>query len=186
MYVKNTQKGLGLAGLSLVAALMISGAAFAQDAGDGADGTDVEIAGDDGMFGDGGVIVIDQICIDCMGDGDYGDVDAGTDGDDGDIYVEDEDVGGDDGEVLIDPVDCDGDACMADGDPLELDPGDPVIYYNTAGGEFPGASPEVIRGDHLSSGSQLSVMQRGPDLCAAPAQELVWLCAALNGKSKSE
>ena len=54
------REGLGLAGLSLVASLILSGAGLAQDAGGGADGS----------VGSGEVIfVVDPICADCIDNG---------------------------------------------------------------------------------------------------------------------
>ena len=39
---------------------------------------------------------------------------------------------------------------------------------------------------HNATTSHRAATQRGADLCANPAQELVWLCTMFNGKSQSE
>ncbi len=175
MFEKKTQRGFGLAGMSMVAALVMSGALFAQEA----EGVP-EVVIDDGaeIVIDDSLIFVDPICLECTGDE--------GDGSGGPVeYVDD------DGVVSfvyeVDPLpECADDGCVWDEVPVELSEDDPVIYYMTGGAPEAGG-PEVVR--DLTSGSAASrgvALQRGPDLCAAPAQEVVWLCTLLNGKPKSE
>jgi hypothetical protein len=178
MQVYGSKKGLGWAGVSLMAALMLSSAALAQDAGDGADETTIE--GEEFYPPDGGLFVIDPICDACWGEPLE------------ELYVVDEEVVGDgigDGEILIyeGPADCGEQGCEGTLLSGEFDGGllgNPEIYYNMAGGDLPSdLSPEAapaVRGSHSAA------MRGGPDLCATPARELVWLCTLLGGNTLSE
>ena len=201
-------KGLGLAGLSLVAALMMSGSAYAQEAGGGAD-TGLP-AGEDGVAVDDGWIVADPICLACLGDGsdggdgvgggdgsDGGWVDGGTD-DGGDVGIGDGTDGTDgagdggwvdDGGIFVD-VETGGDPCADATDcagppePLEDDGAyNPEIYYMSGSG---GIDPEVTHRGNGAAASDRSGhrAQVGKDLCLTPAAEVVWLCELVNGKSE--
>jgi hypothetical protein len=195
----NIRRGLGLAGLSLVAMMMMSGASLAQDAG-----------GEDGAtLPDGIMYVIDPICEDCLA-GDQGDptvgdeiiydevVDDGSTG--GDTGVDDgwvdDGSGGDD--VVYDDGSTDGEIVVDEnGDPVDvtiLDEGDnvlnydgidnPEILYMSAGGSPLELGGQVQRSHQTSH--RAAAAQHSHDLCATPAQELVWVCTMLNGKSQSE
>lgn len=169
MVRKTLNKGLGLTGLSLVAALMMSGAVHAQDAGDS---PDIVIDEDEVIVGvDDGLVVVDPICIDCMGEG----VD-GTEGGSDDGWVDDGTDGGsvDDGWVDDGTTD---DILVDDGWTGEENP---EIYYMSGGG-----APEIDhRADVQGQASHRAARApTGPDLCASPAAEVVWLCDLVNGKS---
>ena len=171
-------RGLGVAGLSLVAGLLLSGMAFAQDAQDGPDividDGDMIVINHDMEFDlDGDDLVsVDPICIECSGDP----VDDWTQGDDAFTGEDDTGLEGD-VEVTV----CDGDVCEDFAVPgEELDP--QILYMNGAGGPL-AEGPDGIRS---GTGAGADVLQRGPDLCQSPAQELVWLCALVSGKPKAE
>ena len=178
MQVDGTKKALSWAGVSLMAALMLSGATLAQDAGDAPDETTIE--GEEFYPPDGGFFVIDPICDACLGEPSE------------ELYVVDEEVVGDgigDGEILIyvDPADCGEQGCEVTELSDEFDGGssdNPEIYYNMAGGGLPSElSPEAapaVRGSHSVA------LRGGPDLCATPARELVWLCTLLGGNTLSK
>lgn len=176
MYNKNLQRGLSFAGLSLVVALMMTSAGYAQDA--------EEPPVDDGeviWIDDGEMFVIDPICFECSGEVILGEGEEV-------LWPTDEviEVTGEEGEeIYIDPMpfECPTEGCQI----RDLDGGEfydnPEIYYNTAGGDLVSVEAESMA---ARSGQRSVVMQRGPDLCESPAQELVWLCGLVNGNALSE
>lgn len=156
MLRKTMNKGLGLAALSLLAGLLMSGAVLAQDAGDGPDVViddgEVILVIDDGMF------VVDPICIECVGE-----VVDGDDGSVGDDWV-------DDGWV--------DDGAVDDGWTGEADP----QIHQMSGGPAPEMEHRGVAQGLASHRAEPT--QPGLDLCASPAVEVVWLCELVNGKSE--